>query len=283
MGALTGGWTSAGEDGALFRWTGADPDPRVAGLFAWLPPGARSGDRVAPSGYPVLYWLDGAAVHESGPLSMSIPQTLARLADRGIEVIAVGLGSSASRFHDYSPSALVRVDGCRGGGVASFARLVVDIVVPLIDTTLPTRASADARTIVGESIGAVAALHVAIAHPQTFGSVIAHSPSLWATAGVTHRAVRRSARAGLPGGRMWIDAGDREVPDSVRWSAIYRRQAERLAATARRRLGAARVGSAIEIGGRHGNEAWGRRLPDALRFVLTESRAEPPAADGRVG
>lgn len=128
-----------------------------AGSFlVYLPPGyARAAMR-----YPVVYLLHGNEQTDDSFLQIGLQGTLDRLiARRAIPpTIAVMIqgGPGTNNWLDH--------------GATGYEAYVLE-VQRLIDRTLPTIPARAARAIVGYSMGGYGAMHLALAHPQTFSAV----------------------------------------------------------------------------------------------------------------
>jgi enterochelin esterase-like enzyme len=71
-------------------------------------------------------------------------------------------------------------------------------LVQHIDYQFPTRAHRDARTIGGYSMGGAGAVRLGLAHPQTFGSIIALSPAIYLPEPPEGSSARKSNAFGVP-------------------------------------------------------------------------------------
>jgi hypothetical protein len=81
------------------------------------------------------------------------------------------------------------------------------------------------------------------------------SPSLWVGHGALYNFIRNAA---TPQGRIYVDCGTREMSaDGMRNLLVEKGYAEGRNFKYMR-----------EEGGDHSETAWGRRLPEALRFLL---------------
>lgn len=153
-------------------------------VFLRRPPGP------APAtGFPVIYLLDGNAyfpqLAELARLSGGRPER------SGVApAVVVGIGYppeediGARRFLDLTPEPQrplpPRPDGRpwpTAGGAASFAEVIEREVKPLVEHQVPVDPSR--QTLVGHSLGGLFVLHSLFAHPGSFRSYVAASPSIW--------------------------------------------------------------------------------------------------------
>ncbi len=128
-----------------------------AGSFlVYLPPGYAS----TVARYPVIYLLHGDEQTDESFLQIGLQDTLDRLIAR----------------HAIPPTIAVMIQGGPGTnnwlnhGAAGYESYVLE-VQRLIDRMLPTNPTRAARAIAGYSMGGYGAMHLALAHPQTFSTV----------------------------------------------------------------------------------------------------------------
>ena len=134
--------------------------------------------------FPVLYLHDGQNLFD--PRTSYVPgrtwcahATADHLArEQHIEpVILVGINNTGlSRMLEYTPSK----DWRHGGGQGPlYARLLVDELKPLIDSTLRTRPDPADTGLAGSSLGGLISLAIGLDYPQVFGKLGVLSPSVW--------------------------------------------------------------------------------------------------------
>jgi predicted alpha/beta superfamily hydrolase len=234
--------------------------------------------------YPVLYMHDGhnlfdEAASYSG--EWQVDETLAALADHGLELIVVGIPNAGDgREVEYTPYAGLggRIRGAGGG--RAYLRSVVEIVKPIVDASFPTRPERAATGIMGSSLGGLISLWAAVEHAGTFGLIGAMSPAIIPGQGYILRRLRRLA---IRPERIYVDTGGREgahaptAAQAARWSAGELASARILrSALLDGGLPEPDVLRYIEDEtGIHHETAWARRLPDALRFLFEPFREGP--------
>jgi predicted alpha/beta superfamily hydrolase len=215
-------------------------------VYVWLPASyARDDWR-----YPVIYMHDGQNLFDRATsfagVEWQVDDTLSALGHEGIEAIIVGMPHSGERrMREYSPFA----DG------PHYLAWIVETVKPLIDRdfrTLPERAHTG---MMGSSLGGLISLYAFFHRPETFGFVGAFSPSLWVNRGAIFPYIRATQYSP---GCIYLDNGTLEGDARPMYELLLQK--------------GYRAGKDIryvrEEGGRHTEEAWARRLPDALRFLL---------------
>ncbi len=145
-----------------------------------------------PTGYPVLYALDGNA---SFPTLALMARTTARRSGTTGHTppVIVGIGYpveqdySSARGRDYTPPGAAN-QGDEGGADA-FLDFVERELKPLIATLAPLDPSRQA--LYGHSYGGLCTLHALFTRPALFNCYLAASPSIWYG--------KRTVLAGLPG------------------------------------------------------------------------------------
>jgi predicted alpha/beta superfamily hydrolase len=117
----------------------------------------------------------------------------------------------------------------------------------------------------GSSLGGLVSLEIAQRHPNTFAGVIAMSPSLWWNGQSLPKALAKDV-GGLKGMKAWLDCGSSEEDEKAAGPDKNAIAAKEVQAT----LSAHGVTSkvTIEPGAKHNEEAWARRFPDAIQFIL---------------
>jgi predicted alpha/beta superfamily hydrolase len=226
-------------------------------ILALLPESHGTGIR-----YPVVYMHDGQNLFDpvtSFARQWDAGSAMRILALEGIEAILVGLPNAGPRrIDEYSPFA----DGRLGGGSGDdYLDFVSDTVKPLVDASFDTMPGRAHTYTAGSSMGGLISLWAFFRHNEVFGGAAAFSPALW----FARRAIfGRIEAMPSPPGRIYLDAGTAEGPmllaHVARLRAILIEKGYRTGRDLR---------FVIERKGRHDEESWGRRLPGALRFLLS--------------
>ena len=148
----------------LERSFGSQALGRVMRYVIYLPPGYNA----SGPGFPVLYMLHGRGGERTEWLSAGLLESV----DRGI---AAG---------KTTPMIVVVPEGQTGywtdhaGSGPRWGEYIVSELTTHVDATYATRRRPSSRAIGGESMGGWGALHHGLSHPEVFGVVGAHSPSL---------------------------------------------------------------------------------------------------------
>ncbi len=229
-------------------------------LYVYLPNSYSRTDRP----YPVLYMHDGQNLFDpttSFAGEWGVDSAMARAPRRGRRAIVVGIPNmGVDRIKEYSPF----VDRRAGGGSGdAYIDFLLRTVKPMIDAryrTLPTRAGTG---IAGSSMGGLISLYAFFRRPLAFGFAGVMSPALWFADGAIFPYVRSAPFAG---GRIYLDVGTREGSGTL---------------TNAREMRDILMGKGYAMGetlswvedeqGMHNEECWGRRIRDALPFMLDEA------------
>jgi predicted alpha/beta superfamily hydrolase len=260
--------------GRVVVWPHLEGSAAIAGreILAYLPPSlaAEWPDEAAWSGrrYPTLYFHDGQNLFDDATSysgEWHVDETLELLAEEGLEAIAVGVPNAGDdRMVEYLPwPGRERWAGRRVGGKGdAYLDWLVGAVKPLVDASFPTAPGRTATGVIGSSMGGLISLYALGRHGDTFRLAGVMSPSIaWSK----YRLLRLIAQHGLPPARIHLDMGGREWRGMT---ADARRLRDLLIAKGfveGRDLHYIEERYAI-----HREEAWARRLPDALRFLLAD-------------
>lgn len=282
-----------------------------------LPPGYR---RDAATVWPVLYLNDGQdaeAVH--------LADALAELTQRGLirPPIVVAIDMPPDRMGAYGFADRAGGTGIvaptRYGDVGArahaYSEWVVHTLVPFIDARYRTRATPDARGILGWSLGGANALSIGWRYPERFGLIGAFSPSLWLASDRTDAISIQRTRIGQAmvagsvrrnGARFFFAVGTAEEADDRDSDGIndalddtrdlvdgwnvdtgglkgLRQAGYQVAEGCARQPRRADVALYVLDGGRHDQASWARMLPVFLRwaYAVRKARVEQPLASCR--
>ena len=245
-----------------FRWTGLPEEPT---LTTYLPPGYDTSGH----SYPLAIFFDGQnlfddeASHRGG---WQLHRLLDWRACRGKRVpIVVAVDTAGwSRSSILSPFSR---DGAEGLGDRTLDWLT-SWLVPSLRRELRIEPGPGNVVLGGSSLGGLLAIYGHGRHPDTFGSVVAMSPSIGLSGGELGPIHDFMAHAGLPAhpsGKVYLDAGSRECECAgiMHNTGMLAGLLERRGYQAHRDL----VFS-VDPEGTHDEASWKRRLPGALDFVL---------------
>ena len=206
---------ATGENVVLGAW---EPDPRIWPVFHAPPRGRVTGEEhhdwegarydvrvYLPPGYdentcrhaPVLYMQDGDNLffpeNAFGGREWRVDETMDRLGTMHAiqRTIVVGVAPH-DRMRDYTSP-----------GYHAYGRFLAEHLKPNVDRTYRTRPGAGDTAVMGSSLGGVASLHVALAHPDRFGN----AACLSSTFGYRDDLFERVAALSRPTARVWLDSG----------------------------------------------------------------------------
>ncbi|MFH1502106.1 MAG: alpha/beta hydrolase-fold protein [Candidatus Eisenbacteria bacterium] len=239
-------------------------------VLVYLPPGY---DAEPDRRYPVLYMHDGQNLFDAATsfigVEWSVDETVTRMVEAGQirPLIVVGIENTSDRAYEYTPAP----DRARGGGGASlYADFILNDLKPFIDRTYRTLPDRENTGVAGSSLGGIASLYLAWAHPNVFSRVAAMSTSYgWADSHILSFVAERKPP---PGVRVWIDMGTAEdrsdrdgdgVPDIIK---LHRRMRDILMEEGLPIPG--RLKYVEDEGAVHNERAWSARFPRALQFLF---------------
>ena len=210
--------------------------------------------------YPVIYMHDGQNLTDPATAfagTWGLDDVLARLAERRIEPIIVGIHNTKDRLAEYSPFPDPRHGGGDGDAYLSF---ITDTLKPRIDRLFRTRRGPAHTGILGSSMGGLISLYAWLKRPDVFGLAGALSPSLWFG---RDRLFAFIESASLPRGRrVYVDVGTAEGAGTLR-DVRALRSILRAGGMDRRA-----VIYLEDRGGRHNEAAWGRRSERAIESLI---------------
>jgi predicted alpha/beta superfamily hydrolase len=227
--------------------------------------------------YPVLYMFDGQNlfdaclafdhVHE-----WQVDETVTRLVTEGkIEpLIVVGLDTAKEkRAFEY----LAWNDNLQnpGGTPTAGDRLpefLIKEVMPAVTSKYRIAKGRENTGIGGSSYGGFAALYVGINAPTVFGKVLAESPILFSG---NAKIVRESSYLAMAPQKVFMAFGGKELdysdyPGADDGQVRMIRQVETNLKNAL--VSPSEVKVAVDPEARHNEEAWAKRLPDAITFLF---------------
>jgi predicted alpha/beta superfamily hydrolase len=236
---------------------------------------ARYGDAVnRERRYPVLYMFDGQNLFDACLAydhihEWQVDETVARLAGDGrIEpLIVVGIDNARDkRASEYLPwlDNIQNPGGAAPGG-ARLPEFLIKDVMPVIEARYRIAKGRENTGIGGSSYGGIGALYVGIKAPTVFGKVLSESPVFWVGNG---EIVRETSFLAMAPSRVFMAYGGKE------WDLPGANEAEvkmiqEVEANLRKALvSPSEVKFVFDPDAHHNEEAWSRRLPEALMFLF---------------
>lgn len=240
-------------------------------ILVYLPPSYWSSIRR----YPVIYMHDGQNLFDDATSyagEWHVDEVMVALAGEGAEAIVVGVPNMGERrFNEYMPFPEPNLQDVQGDAYVAF---IADTLKPVIDRDFRTLAAAPTTGIAGSSLGGLISLYAMFRRPQIFGLAGVFSPALRWGGGDVFAFVQQAPFAP---GKLYLDVGTAEGIGPA-GGASQRALAQRYLSQVRRmhhlllRKGYREeydLRYVEEEGGIHHESAWARRLPDALRFLLS--------------
>ncbi len=189
--------------------------PRARDLIVYLPAVYEQNPQAR---LPVLYLQDGQNLFD--PATSFITGMYWRVKETADELIAQGAirpliivgiyNTGKGRLAEYTPS---RDKKMSGGKADRYGRMLIEEIMPFIDSEYRTLTGPANTGLGGSSLGGLLAIYLGLRHPQVFGSLAILSPSVWWNQRwVLNFAARLSLRD-RP--RIWLDAGTNEGGHSV--------------------------------------------------------------------
>jgi predicted alpha/beta superfamily hydrolase len=244
-------------------------------LRVLLPPGY---DLDPERRYPVLYMLDGQTLFDPGDsytgAAWEVDEAVgALLSEHAIEpLIVVGIDNPGLHlrpnellpwFDEYLTPRLPNPQGRR------FPGFLVDEVMPAVVARYRVLAAPEHTGLGGASYGGLMALYTVIHRPGVFGRLLVESPGFY----VNDAAVLREAEHFHAWPRkISLEVGTNEEGrdrcDEADTSSEAVRDVRRLESILRRSgLGDERLLVRVDVCAKHGERAYRRRFPGAMRFL----------------
>ena len=232
-------------------------------ILVALPPGTEPG---TTRRLPVLYLHDGQNLFDpatSHAGDWGLVTILNELARDGVEAIVVGVPHRGRlRSYEYNPFRDLRHGG---GGGDRYLEYLFGTVMPLVERSFPARTGPGHTAIGGSSLGGLISLYALWRRPGVFGAASVQSPALWVAGRAIFRFLERHPVR--PPARIYLDVGTAEGPEAIRDARALRDwlhqagQGEGVPEADLRYL--------EDPVGTHTESAWGRRLRDAIPFLLS--------------
>jgi predicted alpha/beta superfamily hydrolase len=239
-------------------------------LRVWLPPGYDDGQNSGRY-YPVLYLNDGQNLFEPstafGGVEWGVDETADRMIREGAvpPMIIVGIDNTGrDRLREYMPHRSLHLKMLRVHG-KYYPDFLIKEVMPFVESAYRVATSPENTGLGGSSLGALIALHTAIARPGTIGRLLLESPSLWAA---NRQIIKDSRLVRIWPERIFLAAGTAEAGSTERSRTVVDDVRELAAILRRAVLSEKRLRMVITEGARHTESAWGQRFPEALQFLF---------------
>lgn len=233
--------------------------PRRITVHGSTGPGAGT----VPGARQLLILHDGQNLFESDRAYRTghhwrVAETIERLGDEGLlpPLMVAGIDhGEADRIRELTPS-----PGDHDGAGLSwrYGRFVMEELLPLLVREYDVDVSPGALAMGGSSLGGLVTMALAQQYPGRFGRLLVMSPSVWWDRTLILRRLRRQPLP--PSTRVWLDIGHHEGREALYDVRVLRR-------LLRDQLDAGCLGGLEDEAGDHSEDAWARRLPQALTWL----------------
>lgn len=239
-------------------------------LRVWLPPGYSSREQEGRR-YPVLYLNDGQNLFDPATafagVAWHIGESLTQLIQEQIvpPMIVVGIdNATVQRIREFLPYKALFPPVPKPLG-KRYPDFLIHEIMPFIQRTYRVAKGAKNTGLGGSSLGAVIALHTAIARPGVFGKLLLESPSLF----VSNKQLLKDSRtvSDWPQ-RIFLGVGTQESGQRERDQRIVDdvRALEHIFHLAGLREKRLRV--EVQEGANHSEGSWANRFPGAATFLF---------------
>src|SRR5262245_22017570 len=242
-------------------------------LIVYLPPEYLQNEQQR---FPVFYLHDGQNLFDGTTsyvpgMDWQVDETADALIEAKLvePVIIVGIyNTGEQRIDEYTPTH----DAKLGGGHADlYGRMLVEEVMPFINSHYRTLQDPMHTGTGGSSLGGLVSLFLGFTYPNVFGKIAALSPSVWCN----NKAILGLVAEATPKPRLtiWLDIGTRESATAVDDTEQLR---DALLAKGWE------LGNDLHFveasGALHNEAAWARRVGPMLEYLFPEdsSSAKPP-------
>ena len=270
------------EKGKLFTFELAIdtyPEKPLRTIRVWLPE-----DYDGVKRFPVIYMHDGQQLFrglDDAP-KQDVDRAVSSLAPLGISAIVVGIDNAENRGTELTPPGPRAPEGSVVNGIPIpiipgesttplYAEFIVKSLKPLIDDNLMTLPDAEHTCVGGISAGGSTSYYMLLHYPEVFSRAIVCSPGfpMFTLEGLLAD-LDAYDFSKLDGHRIAFYNGDESIDgtslDHV--LAVYRKFKEK-------GFDKRRVMYILDTRQSHCDAAWGKYMPELIRFILAEDNAEP--------
>jgi len=239
-------------------------------IRVWLPPGY--GDEAnAERRYPVLYLNDGQNLFDRatsfGGHEWQADETATRLINEGKiqPLIIVGIDNNGiTRSQEYNAPGISW--GGREGHGDKYMQFVTEELMPYINSRFRTLKGPENTGFGGSSFGGNITLYAAMNNADTFGRLLIESPAVAVQDRAMIKLMQAHTRAWPQ--RLFIAVGTSETSrpaDAAEYQAAVEEVVEFFRA---RRFGEDRLKFVVAKDAVHNEQAWAKRLPEALVYLF---------------
>lgn len=232
-------------------------------VIVWLPP-SYSQKTAKRLRYPVFYMHDGGNLFDAntsfGGVDWGIDEAMSQGIKNGTlaEAIIVAIANTSDRMSEYTPFPDPKH---KGGDGENYARFIVEELKPSIDKEFRTKPGRTDTFIGGSSLGGLISLYIGVSRHETFGGIIAMSPSIWwAEGGIIKWLIKNKIEK--YSGKIWVDMGTREGEEAISFTRLLSSQ------IAEKAPGFKGLAYKEFPGGTHSEGSWRQRMHLVLRHFI---------------
>lgn len=226
--------------------------------------------------YPVLYLQDGQNVFDKATslrqMEWQADETIDNLVGRFkiYPMFVIGIDNAGDqRTSEYLPYPDAHNPQFTGGNPpvlqgAKYVEFLTKELMPFLEKRYRIAPGPANTAIGGSSYGADISLYAALTQPNVFGKLLLESPSLWVGDGAL---LKDTERARLLPQRIYVGVGTKESGDAATDKEAVQEVKDLEAILKKKGFGPDRLKVVVEEGAEHNENAWARRLPDALVFL----------------
>ncbi len=232
------------------------PQLQARDIFVYLPPNYHQTNDI----YPTIYMHDGQNLFDPTRAYLGqtwqAEKTLNYLIENKIiePVIVIAIDNTSERIWDYTPT---NTPQSGGGGANNYLEMIVENLIPHIESHFRVHREAKERAIIGSSLGGLVSLFSILSHPDTFSKVAALSPSLWWD---NKQIIDQLAKSKFLPERIWIDSGSLENEITADIIELEEKLSWRLSKD--------QLKTIIQSNAGHSEKFWAQRLPYILKFLF---------------
>lgn len=239
--------------------------------------------------YPVLYMHDGQNLFDPSTsyagVTWEVDETIDKAVAKGESegVIVIGIDNASvdgnetvGRLDEYSPwvntelKAMMSagIPGDVGGYGDKYAKFLVEVLKPMIDTKYRTLADRANTGVAGSSMGGLISLYIGLVYDEVFSKIGAFSTAVWFKQDEMLKLIHEHGPD--TDSKWYLDIGTEETSSDevANFNQIYL-DGTMAVYDALLEVGVkeACIKLVVDEGAEHKEEAWARRFPEAFRWL----------------
>lgn len=235
-------------------------------VWIYLPPDYGNTD----DHYPVLYMHDGQNVFDGNTsthqgIEWRVDETLEEVISSGEipGLIVIAIESNDKRHDEYLPERVQLMGVMEGGDSHLYASMLIEELIPLINSLYRTKTGPKNTFIGGSSYGGILSFYLTIQHADVFGTGLIFSPSLqWNSEWMTKQVMNLHWKTEA---HFWVSMGGQDDGEP---GAFYR---FRRALESKGWQSPYEIGGLLDGRGNHSEASWARSFPLAMNWLFNEA------------